>query len=262
MTVRDLKVAVYRMLQKIRIAPGVWMLQNPLKIHEFSALVAHSGLERHHVILDLGCGKGFQTQVLARRCAKAIGVDIGEEQIETARWFARSSCVEGKIDFLCTRLEDATLADSSLDKVYSICVLEHIPNLPSVLAAILRLLKPGGELHVSVDSLRTVRDAQLIAKHKQDHDVVQYFTADSLTEQLQAAGLEVREVVPVLTSDFARGEFENRIRATTSYGYGILRRFRLYRKLVREEKRSRGTEGIWLVARARRPLGDRSFSHA
>jgi ubiquinone/menaquinone biosynthesis C-methylase UbiE len=230
------------------------MHPNPFKIYEFIEVVSGSRLKQEHSILDLGCGKGHWTLSLARRCHMAIGVDTSESQIAVARRFARHSPAKDRVQFLCTRLEEANLPATSLDRVFSFCVLEHILNLDRVLAEAVRLLKPGGELHVSVDSLANVKDRPLLAKHKCDHLVVQYFTEDSLQRQLQAAGLEVFEIYPILTSEFARQEFEKRIRR--GYKHGLVKRILLYRRFRDEDRHSRSREGIMLVGRARRPVID------
>jgi 2-polyprenyl-3-methyl-5-hydroxy-6-metoxy-1,4-benzoquinol methylase len=231
------------------------MMQNPIKIHEFFSVVSGASLKKHHHVLDLGCGKGFQTQLLAAGCEKVIGVDIQERPIQEAYRFLRHSPVEDKVKFICTSLEEANLPPSSLDRVFSFCVLEHIPNLGGVLAEIVRLLKPGGELHVSVDSLATVKDPELLAKHRQEHFVNQYFTAASLNQQLRASGLQVLEIFPIFTGEFARHQFEERIRRG-SFGQGMINRVLSYKRLRDEDKHSSSKEGIMLVARARRPLTD------
>jgi 2-polyprenyl-3-methyl-5-hydroxy-6-metoxy-1,4-benzoquinol methylase len=250
---RNIKTSLYRILQSTRILPSVWMMRNPIKIHEYYQVVSGSSLQKHHVILDLGCGKGFQTQMLARRCESAIGVDINERPISEANRFLSNSCVEHKVSFLCTRIEEANLPPSSFDRIFSFCVLEHIPNLRSVLTEIARLLKPGGELHVSVDSLATVKDAELLTKHRLEHFVVQYFTKETLKRQLETSGLEVMDIFPILTSDYARKEFEMRIRQTPSVSGPITRMLR-YKRFRDEDTHSLSSEGIMIVGRARRPL--------
>lgn len=231
------------------------MMRNPFKLHEYFQVVRGAGLKKQHQILDLGCGKGFQTQVLARACNGAIGIDVAEQQITEAKLFLKHSCVEHKVRFLCTPLEKAGLPADSFDRIFSFCVLEHIPNLDEVLHELVRLLKPGGELHASVDALTSVRDLSLLGRHKRDHHVVQYFTSASLRRELQGAGLEVQEIFPIMTGEFARREFETRI-TQKDFSRGLLQRVYFYRRLVAEDRRSSRKEGIMLVCRARRPFAD------
>lgn len=228
------------------------MMRNPFKIHEFYQVVSDSGLHQDHVILDLGCGKGFQTQVLARSCKRAVGLDVSNVQITEARKFLKHSCVEKKVEFLASRLEEAHLPSEEFDRVFSFCVLEHIPNLPRVLEELIRVMKPGGELHASVDALTSIKNLDLMESHKRDHYVVQYFTTSSLRQQLEDAGFEVLEVFPIMTGDFAREQFEIRIQRT-DFSYGLMDRLRFYRRLRDEDLQSQNDEGIMIVVRARRP---------
>jgi SAM-dependent methyltransferase len=249
---REIKTFAFRVIQLLRIVPSVWMFRNPFKIHEFLEVTKDSRLRNSHNSLDLGCGKGFQTQILARWCAKAVGVDTSKTAISMARRFLRHSCVEKKVQFICNRIENAELPDCSFDRVFSFCTLEHIPDLATVLSEIYRLLKPGGELHISLDSLANLSSRVLIEKHRRDHSVVQYFTVASIKSQLETFGLEPFEIFPIFTSDFSRREFERRIEEE-HYGYGLMKRVSVYRVLRDWDQRNKSSKGIMLIARARRP---------
>lgn len=248
---RVAKLTAYRVAQISRAVPTVWMLRNPFKIHEYVEVVSGAGLEPSHAVLDLGCGKGFQTQILARSCGRAIGLDVSPGKIAEAKKFLAHSCVEDRVEFLAGKIEEAGLPAASLDRVISFCVLEHIPNLDRVLAELKRLLKPGGEMHVSVDALSSIRDPELIARHRRDHFVVQYFTPETLRAQLEAAGFDVTEIRPIMTGEFARTQFETRIQKS-DFTHGLFDRVRFYRRLREDDRRSGSADGIMLIARARR----------
>src|ERR1035437_10129097 len=128
-----IKLYCYRVAQLLRLVPSVWMLRNPFKIYECQELMRDSGLSAGDSILDLGCGRGMQTQLLAESCSSAVGVDTSEEQIGYANLFVRHSRVEPKVKFICSTLQQARLPGGSFDKVFSFCVLEHIPKLHEVL---------------------------------------------------------------------------------------------------------------------------------
>jgi hypothetical protein len=87
-----------------------------------------------------------------------------------------------------------------------------------------------------------------VARHKADHHVVQYFTATTLRAQCQAAGFHVIEVSPIMTGEFARREFEGRIR-NHKFARSLWSRPRFTHRLREEDRHSTGQEGIMLVAR-------------
>lgn len=251
---RFAKLGAYRAAQWSRVVPTVWMLRNPFKIHEYVEVVSGAGLKPGQVLLDLGCGKGFQTQIMARSCARAIGLDVAPGRIAEARRFLRHSCVEDRVEFLAGKVEEAGLPAESLDRVVSFCVLEHIPNLDQVLAELFRLLKPGGEMHVSVDALASIRNPELLARHRRDHHVVEYFTPATLRQRLEKARFEVTEIRPIMTGEFARTQFEDRI-ARSDFSHGIFERARFTRRLQEDDRRSGSPDGIMLIARARKGAG-------
>jgi ubiquinone/menaquinone biosynthesis C-methylase UbiE len=229
----------------------VWNVGNAFKVHEFLELVEPSGLEKNHTVLDLGCGTGLQTVLLARRCRSILGVDVGESAIKQAIERANRCGVADRATFRCVPIEEAGLPANSFDRVYSFCVLEHIDNLDRVLEELFRVMKPGGEMHVTVDSLATIRDRQLVEKHFQDHFVVEYFTPATISERLTRAGFELEDVHPLFTSDFAAKAFEERIINRGSVS--ILTKLRLYLTL-RSENTKDATKGIMVLARVRKPL--------
>jgi ubiquinone/menaquinone biosynthesis C-methylase UbiE len=255
------KLGAYRVAQMSGAVPTVWMLRNPFKIHEYVEVVSGAGLAPGHAVLDLGCGKGFQTQIMARSCGRVIGLDVSPAKIAEARRFLEHSCVERKVEFIAGKIEEAGLPAESLDRVVSFCVLEHIPNLDRVLQELVRLLKPGGEMHVSVDALASIRDPELLARHRREHFVVEYFTPESLRARLSAAGFEVTEIRPIMTGEFARAQFEARIRVS-DFTHGLFDRVRFYRRLKDDDRRSGSRDGIMLVARARKPASNAEKAEA
>jgi ubiquinone/menaquinone biosynthesis C-methylase UbiE len=228
------------------------MIRNPFKIYDFLEVSARSGIEHNHSIIDLGCGKGHWTLLLAEQCRQAIGVEPSAQGVLTAQRFRQHSPARNRVQFLQATLEGANLPAGSVDRIYSFCVLEHIKNLDRVLEEVFRLLKPGGQLHVSVDSLGTIQDPTIIEKHRRDHHVHQYFTPESLRKQLEAARLEVLGIYPIMTGEAARREFVKRIDG--NYKYNLFRRLQLYRQFRQEDQLKPGRCGIMLIARARRPF--------
>ena len=51
--------------------------------------------------LDVGCGRGIQAQILARRGPSVFGIDPGEKQIRNACHEVKRSNVRERVNFLC-----------------------------------------------------------------------------------------------------------------------------------------------------------------
>jgi 2-polyprenyl-3-methyl-5-hydroxy-6-metoxy-1,4-benzoquinol methylase len=236
---------------RLGIPPTIWMMHNPIKIYEYLEVTQYAHLKPADVVLDLGCGQGFWTMDLARQSCRVVGVDISEGAIDVAHHYIRNSSLKNKAQFYQGRLETLELTPHSFDAIFSFCVLEHIGNLSEVLQAARHILRPGGQLHVSVDSLGTITDPAIKAKHRRDHHVVQYFSVEILTTILQTAGFDVHRIYPILTSAAARDEFQKRILGRNYY-YSLFKRRAMVKRLGEEDRRKITDQGIMLVAHASR----------
>ncbi|HEY0636447.1 MAG TPA: class I SAM-dependent methyltransferase [Pseudonocardiaceae bacterium] len=95
-------------------------------------------------VLDFGCGVGRLSQALAAHADEVVGVDISPTMLEQARRLDRSG---GRCRFLLNDAPDlGLLAGASVDLVYSMLVLQHVPRaaVDAYLAEFLRVLRPGG----------------------------------------------------------------------------------------------------------------------
>ncbi len=93
--------------------------------------------------LDLGCGLGMQVRAMRERGYRVVGIDTSHGLVTRARR-AGEPVVTGSALSL-------PFADGSLDFVYTIGVLHHLPDSAAQLAAVAevhRVLRPGGRLVV------------------------------------------------------------------------------------------------------------------
>jgi SAM-dependent methyltransferase len=115
---------------------------NPLAIARI-----HTG----DTVLDIGCGAGMDLLLAARRAGpdgRAIGVDMIDAMVARAR----KSAVESGLLQVEVRKGDATylpVADNSIDVIISNGVLNLVPEKERGFAEIVRVLKPGGRLHLA-----------------------------------------------------------------------------------------------------------------
>lgn len=96
-------------------------------------------------VLDLGCGIGRLTKLMAPRCLEVFGVDFSVEMIQRAKSYLSS--VENAHLFLNNGFDLKGFSDATFDFIYSMITLQHIPSrivIENYIAEITRTLKPGG----------------------------------------------------------------------------------------------------------------------
>lgn len=108
--------------------------------------------------LDLGCGTGHFSRVLAARfpCAEGIALDLAEGMLQHARPLG------GAQRFIAGDAESLPLRDGSVDLIYSSLAVQWCADFPAVLAEAHRTLRPGGVFAFSslcVGTLQELRDS-------------------------------------------------------------------------------------------------------
>ena len=95
-------------------------------------------------ILDVGCGAGFFSVLLAKEGYQVTGVDLTPDMIENARILAAEE--KTVCDFLVMDAENLRFADESFDVVISRNLTWTLPDVKSAYREWVRVLKKGGVL--------------------------------------------------------------------------------------------------------------------
>ncbi len=98
--------------------------------------------------LDVGCGEGHNTRLVAQRGARLTGIDIAETFIHHAR--AEEARTPLSITYVHGSAVLLPFADGAFDFATAFMSLMDIPELDDVLDEIHRVLKPGGFLQFSI----------------------------------------------------------------------------------------------------------------
>jgi len=105
-------------------------------------------------VADLGCGTGNLTAELGRHVQEVIGVDNSDEMLRAAR---RQTEQQDNISLRQGDLEALPIEDGAVDAALLVVVLTYVPDPMTVLRAMQRILRPGGQGLV-IDLLRHDRD--------------------------------------------------------------------------------------------------------
>jgi SAM-dependent methyltransferase len=98
-------------------------------------------------LLDVGCGDGQNSVMLAQMGAHVTGIDVSPGAIEVARRRAEVNGVSDRVRFLCAPVEKADLPDGFFDIVWGEGILHHVlDDLELVLRHLAKCAKREGLL--------------------------------------------------------------------------------------------------------------------
>jgi 2-polyprenyl-3-methyl-5-hydroxy-6-metoxy-1,4-benzoquinol methylase len=162
-------------------------------------------------VLDVGCGDGTNSILLARLGADVTGIDISPKLIEIARSRAQINQVAETCRFVCSPLETADLPANSFDIVWGDAILHHlIPELPALLERMTSFAKPGALMIFAepVNFNRTLRRIRFMVPVVTDQtpderplefgeiDIIRRYIPDLQIRQFQLLGRLDRFILP------------------------------------------------------------------
>ncbi|MFN3818989.1 bifunctional 2-polyprenyl-6-hydroxyphenol methylase/3-demethylubiquinol 3-O-methyltransferase UbiG [Blastomonas sp.] len=181
--------AMLHRLNPVRLA----YIRNAIDHHWAEAGTARKPLAGKTAI-DVGCGAGLLTEPLARLGAQVTGLDAAAENIAAAS--AHVAAVGLYVDYRHADIE--TLAGETFDLVTSMEVIEHVTDPATFIAALARVLAPGGLMLLSTPNRTTMSRIMLVEAAERlgqvprgTHDWDKFLTPEELTGLLNAAGLTV-----------------------------------------------------------------------
>ena len=144
--------------EKLRTEFNQWAAQGrgeEMESHHVSIAaqtIARMALKPGDRVLDLGCGAGWATRLLAQAVeggpGMAVGQDISDEMIARAR--AASTDIENVL-FAVGAADEVPWRDEYFEKILSIESFYYYPDQEAVLRELHRVLIPGGLLFVLIN---------------------------------------------------------------------------------------------------------------
>jgi 2-polyprenyl-6-hydroxyphenyl methylase/3-demethylubiquinone-9 3-methyltransferase len=210
MTVGQVDNDVYRRLghawwdEDVGVFSTIRFFMNPVRSGYFARVLRQEGCLAcgRRQLLDVGCGGGFLAEDFARAGYEVTGLDPSPETIETARAHAAASGLAIGYQTGCG--EQLPFPDGSFDQVACCDVLEHVEEVPRVIAEIARVLRPGG-LFLYDTINRTFLSKLVVIKMMQEwpatafaaphtHVWEKFIKPKELAVQLARHGLDQQEV--------------------------------------------------------------------
>ncbi len=139
-------------------------------------------------ILDIGCGEGTYDYRIALRGARVFGFDLDGNQLRRAQAFHKTPST----GFVCAHADAFPLRSGQFDTVMSLCVFEHLPDDRQTLREMWRVLRPGGRILLTLDSLSLEEIGEAWRDgHRERHSVLQFYTHPSVGSLLEHCGFRL-----------------------------------------------------------------------
>ncbi|WP_030456502.1 class I SAM-dependent methyltransferase [Herbidospora cretacea] len=150
-------------------------------------------------VLDLGAGGGRHAFEVLRRGADVVAFDLDPAEMESVAAMFAAMDKEGEVPHGATgetvvgTALDMPFPDASFDRVIASEVLEHIPEDMAAMKEIVRVLKPGGLLAVTVPAFLPERVCWALSEayHTAPGGHIRIYTLAELSAKLKSSGLEI-----------------------------------------------------------------------
>lgn len=163
--------------------------------------------------LDVGCGGGLAAEALVGLGATVVGIDAAETPLAVARRHAETTGLGNRISYAQATAEDYLATEpGTFDIVTCLETLEHVPDVPSAVAALGQLAAPGGDVFLATINRTPKAFALAIvgAEYlfgilpKGTHRYEMLLRPAELVRACRRAGLAVLDIVGVSYNPFTR----------------------------------------------------------
>jgi SAM-dependent methyltransferase len=150
-------------------------------------------------VIDVGCGAGRHAFEAYRRGADVIAFDRDAAELESVDAILKAMAETGEAPATASAqvvVGDALklpYADATFDCVIASEILEHVPEDDAAIAELIRVLKVGGTLAVSVPRWLPERVCWLLSEeyHSNEGGHVRIYQADKLRGKIASAGMDL-----------------------------------------------------------------------
>lgn len=171
---------------------------NPLRMGFISRKVNPAGQR----CIDIGCGGGILSEALARHGASVTAIDLAEASLAVARLHNLESGLDIRYENIAAE-DMAEREAGQYDIVTCLEMLEHVPDPESIVAACVKLVRPGGHVFFSTINrnpkswLFAIAGAEYILNllPRGTHDYAKFIKPSELANWCRHHGLQQGELI-------------------------------------------------------------------
>lgn len=141
-----------------RFIPSEALLNDEIGYEHLHRYYSAAALVKDKIVLDIACGEGYGSSILAKNAKRVTGIDIDEKSIQ---WATDTYCPTNlNLSFLCGDAGSLPVGDHLFDVVVSYETIEHlsIELQETFLKEIKRVLSPEGIFIISTPDKKNYTD--------------------------------------------------------------------------------------------------------
>jgi 2-polyprenyl-3-methyl-5-hydroxy-6-metoxy-1,4-benzoquinol methylase len=174
-----------------------YFVHYPVKASSWSShQLARQSVVPGDSVLDIGCGRGVLAAEMVERGCRVVGADVipPDQVVPVLEEYIQTDLMrEGMAELL------PRLGDRKFDKILLLDILEHLVDPAAILRECRRLLRPGGQLIVSVPNVANISVRLLLLLGRFDYmergildrTHLRFFTRRTIRELLETEGYSV-----------------------------------------------------------------------
>ncbi|WP_371185046.1 malonyl-ACP O-methyltransferase BioC [Thalassotalea maritima] len=141
-------------------------------------------------VLDLGCGTGYFTEIMARQFDRVSGVDLSRQMLEFAKIHRQPD-----IDFYQADMHHLPVYNETYDSVFSNLAVQWSYDLTALFTEVHRVLKPGGTFVFTTLLDGTLCELERAWQHvDNDKHVLDFLQFDDLNQCVLQSAFDVKHL--------------------------------------------------------------------
>jgi len=167
--------------------------------------IAFERIKEGDTILEIGCATGYWGEYTKNhKNVEIYGLDYLDYHVEQAK---KTNCYKDVIQYDLNKIDDSLdYLEHSFSKIVILDVLEHLYDPPSVLQWCKKMLKPGGQIIISIPNIahKSIIHQLLLNQFNYtqfgllDRTHIRFYTATTFQKMLKEQNLEVLKLMKIV----------------------------------------------------------------
>ena len=191
--------------------------QHPRFVTMMNEYLGAMGIDAARRVLDLGCGTGVAARAIAGRSGfsgTVIGIDRSPHLIAAGKRIAGEEGIADRVELLTGDSHELGFEDGAFDAVVAHTLFSHVDDPQTVMAELVRVLRPGGRIGIFDGDYASLTfatenpdEGKAIDEKIHSAMVTNPRVMRQIPQMLREVDLELLAAFPYIVADTGRADF-------------------------------------------------------